>query len=158
MFVILTACGCLLSSPARFRCPGRDHRWSARRVARFFAVRRRNRSELSGLFRSAGLARPLVCTSGFPLCSGGEFSSPFGPWEPSALVDLLHGSSWSCANCPYYQGVPVSVFIDIRKNCPNPGFELGTLTYSWERGSHWAMGPPNGPVLTDMNVYRRSYQ
>ena len=83
----LTAYGCLLSSPARFRCPGRDRRWSARRVARFFAVVRRNRSELSGLF--VVLARPLVCTLGVPLFSGGEFSSPFGPLEPSALVDLL---------------------------------------------------------------------
>ncbi len=29
-----------------------------------------------------------VCTSGFPCAQGGEFSSPFGPLEPSALEDL----------------------------------------------------------------------
>ncbi len=51
-----------------------------------------------------------VCTSAFPLSSGGEFSSPFGHLEPSALVDLRHGSSWACASCPFYQGVPESVF------------------------------------------------
>ncbi len=70
-----------------------------------------------GAIWSTGLARPLVCTSGFSLCSEGEFSAPFRPLEPSALVDLLHGSS--CASCPYYQVVPESVF------------ELGTCTNSW---------------------------
>ena len=143
MCLILTAYGCLLSSPARFRCPGRDCRWSAaRRVARFFAVVRAN--------RSAGLARPLVCTSGFPLCSGGEFSSPFWPLEPSARVDLLHGSSWTCASCPYYQGVPVSVFFAFRKNCPNPGFELGTFYSTAGSISHWTIGPS---TTTTTNIY-----
>ncbi len=92
--LILTAYGCLLSSPARFRCAGRDRRWSARRVARFFAVGRRNRSELSGLF-------------------GGHCVHFRRPLELSALVDLLH--------CPYYQGVPESVF------CPNPVLNSGPV-------------------------------
>ncbi len=95
---------------------------AARRVARFFAVGGRNQS--LGATRSAGLARPLVCTLGFSLRSGGNFSSPFGPLQPSALVDLLHGS---CASCPYYQGVPESVFVSLRKKRPNPVLNSGPV-------------------------------
>jgi hypothetical protein len=43
----------------------------------------------------------------------------FAPWVLLAI-------------CPYYQGVPESVFLSIRKKCSNPGFELGTCPTSWE--------------------------
>ncbi len=109
MCVILTAYGCLLSSPARFRCPGRDRRWSARRVARFFAVVRRNRSKLSGLFEVHFWLPPVLM--GRVQLSIRAFSiGGFAPWVLMRSLSLL----------------PERFF---RKKCPNQsGFELGTCT------------------------------
>jgi hypothetical protein len=120
--VILTAYGCLLSSPARFRCPGRDRRWSARRVARFCAVGRRNRSELSGLLRA------LCALQASPCPQGASSAVHSGLWNRQHW--------WICS-----MGPPALVVLTtrafqraffFRKKCPNPGFELWTCTTSWE--------------------------
>ncbi len=93
-----------------------------------------------GLGQDTGLVCLILTAYGCILSS---------PLEPSALVDLLHGSS--CASCPYYQGVPESVFFIFGRNVRASVLNSGPVPTAGNT-SHCAIGPPLNIGLLTKNT------